>query len=284
MNTALVTRATPDWAVGARALLPGAHVALLADDVAAAVEGRLLGLELRDSLLVLRAGPTSGFVFLFRVPVAGTIASQVAATGTGGINIDGCRIPSGGEHYRATVKGRGGGMLAEDPREGAALGMFHPDSTFEPTNHLGGRWPPNVLIVHSPGCRRVGTRAIESGKAHRSHSGGKNFGSDVPKPPLPDMTYADERGYEQMVSWSCELGCPAPVLDAISGERTTSKPGEVYRRKDHETTSMAGSLGAPRAGVAEVAYGDTGGASRFYPQFESEAEMLVWLNRLVGAA
>jgi hypothetical protein len=71
------------------------------------------------------------------------------------------------------------------------------------------------------------------------------------------------------------------TLDEQSGITSSSKPGEVFRRKDHETSSMSGSLGSPR-GIAEVAYGDTGGASRFYPQFRDEAELRAWVTRLIG--
>jgi len=41
------------------------------------IEGRLAGLEFRDTILVLRSGPSSGFVFLFRVPFTGTVAEEI---------------------------------------------------------------------------------------------------------------------------------------------------------------------------------------------------------------
>ncbi len=143
-----------------------------------------MGMELRDTLLVLRPGPRAGFAFLFRTPLSEQgVTTQILATATGGLNIDACRVPSGGEHFRSTVKGRGGGMLLGDPREGASLGMFQANATFEPTNHPGGRWPPNVLLVHAAAC--VG-----------------QLDGDV-------------------VTWNCVVPCPVMILDAIDAERNS---------------------------------------------------------------
>lgn len=52
----------------------------------------------------------------------------------------------------------------------------------------------------------------------------------------------------------------AEMLDAQSGELKSGAPG--IRRKNHETTSMAGRLGV--TGQTETGFGDTGGASRFF--------------------
>lgn len=165
---------------------PGSHVAVLAGRSAVGVEGRLLGLELRDTLLVLRAGPTVGFVFLFRVPLTEpTVAEQTLRTGTGGLNIGACRV--GTESTRRQNKaemGYHGGNLPETYSTGSE----------------SGRWPPNVLFVHGPGCKKI----------------------DV---------------------WECGLGCPVALLDESD---------------------------------------DSSGASRFYPQFDNERALLVWLRLLLG--
>jgi DNA modification methylase len=85
-------------------------------------------------------------IVVARKPLVGTVIQNVARYGTGAINIDGCRIASGGEHFRSTVKGRTGGMVVGgDDRSPAAAGMFAPEKEFEPTNHEGGRWPANLI-------------------------------------------------------------------------------------------------------------------------------------------
>jgi hypothetical protein len=139
---AVVTQAHPRWTDRVRGLAPGAHVALLADEPSVSIEGRMSGLELRDTILVLRRGPTVSFVFLYRMPlVEATVVEQVMATGTGGIQIDACRVSTdeclrGGRHSlsssaRQAVYGRG---INRPSRE----------AYVQPS----GRWPSNLVLIH----------------------------------------------------------------------------------------------------------------------------------------
>ena len=68
----------------------------------------------------------------------------------------------------------------------------------------------------------------------------------------------------------CAPGCPVAELDAQSGMLTTRKPGQVRHRSVATSVSMAGDLGV--IDRAEVANGDTGGASRFFPSFRYQAK------------
>ncbi len=262
VKAAAVLVARPHWVDCMHDLAPGAHVAVFADAAWTAVEGRLAGLELRDTLLVLRPGPTSGFVFLFRQPLAEkTVAAQVLATGTGALHIEAGRVGTGEDKGVWPITGRAA----------ARNSMAGPMRAAE-TDTTVGRWPPNVLLVHGPGCQRAGIRRVQTGVAHRSHSGGKSFGSERPKPKLPDMTYAEEDGLETCVAYDCESGCPVHELDKLSGE-LTSHGGGTSKGIGYESTAM---------GVRAILKGDSGGASRFFPQFESEAELREWVERLVG--
>ena len=73
-----------------------------------------------------------------------TVAANVLAHGTGALNIDGCRIPSGGEHKVAGVVTKKT-TVSGDERKGAASGMYGAGAAFIPTNHEGGRWPANII-------------------------------------------------------------------------------------------------------------------------------------------
>ena len=211
-------------------------------------------------------------ILVFRKPLKeGTVAEQVLKTGTGAMNIDGCRIESGGEHFRSTVHGRSGGMVqGGDAREGAALGMFAPEKEFEPTNHPGGRWPANLVLSHLPGCRRLGEKAVKTGMAvrHRGVSSETAYGGNLGRlePGTPDATYASEDGTETVESWSCEAGCPVRMMDE------QSVAGGMH---------AAGSASGPKRNNVEIGYGgtlvadswrigDSGGASRFFKTFEHE--------------
>ena len=84
-------------------------------------------------------------ITIARKPLIGTVAANVLAHGTGALNIDGCRVESGGEHMvSGTVTKRS--TVSGDTREGAALGMYGEGASFTPTNHPGGRWPANLIL------------------------------------------------------------------------------------------------------------------------------------------
>jgi hypothetical protein len=255
---------------------PGTHVAVLADRADVGVEGRILGLELRDTLLVLRPGPTSGFVFLFRTPMLeDTVAEQVLKTSTGALNLDACRVAADlSEFFSANGKPRSGMGHAN----GYGMGDGYGGDRANPPNEAG-RWPPNLLLVHAPECLRAGTRRVHTGVAHRSRSGGRSFGGDRFKPPMHDMTYAEADGLETASAYVCEEGCPVKILDDLSGV-LHSAIGKPSQQKTVQANVNFNGKAFSTPGVNQ--WGDSGGASRFFPQFESESGLLDWLRRLMG--
>jgi site-specific DNA-methyltransferase (adenine-specific) len=77
-------------------------------------------------------------IVVCRKPLIGTVAENVLEHGTGGINVDGCRIPSGTEHFRGRV---GPKVLNSDWKERSGFG-----SEFVATDNPLGRWPSNLLL------------------------------------------------------------------------------------------------------------------------------------------
>lgn len=182
-------------------------------------------------------------VLVYRKPLIGTVAQNVVSHGTGAINIDACRVQSDGSHFRTTVTGRTGGMtVGADDREGAALGMFQQGKVFEPTNHAGGRWPPNLVMTHSDGCKKVGSTkvpatsvsknkpgtAVRKSGVHQEAGGHQTIGRENPV-----SGYGDDDGTETVTAWECVEGCPIRALDEQ----------------------------------------DTGRVSRFFPQFEGQTKV-----------
>jgi len=119
------------------------------------------------------------------------------------------------------------------------------------------RWGTGALNID--GCRIATTDALQSlaGSFSFSGSGGANeTGKTIVKRDAgsgrwPANVILDES--------------QAAKLDRQSGDRPTSKPGQVIRRRepaDYESESI-GAESRP-AGSVMVAYGDTGGASRFF--------------------
>ena len=77
--------------------------------------------------------------------------------------------------------------------------------------------------------------------------------------------YLDPDGTETITAWDCADGCPVKALDAQSGDRHSTLKG-VFKAPNPGKSAPGGCFGTVGGGVGAV-YGDTGGASRFYPQF-----------------
>ncbi len=177
--------------------------------------------------------PTQEPVLVFRKPLDGTVADNVLKYGTGGINIDRCRLAS---------------------QSGT------------------GRWPTNTVFCHTPECVRVGTVKVKTGmatfKSTDTGSKQKSYSGGLKRQPHGEYGYANEDGTETVDRWECVDGCPVKALDEQSGElhargnKTPTKGGGGMF--DHSSILTDDHL------REELKAG--GGASRFYPQFTYEED------------
>jgi site-specific DNA-methyltransferase (adenine-specific) len=110
--------------------------------------------------------PATEFIVVARKPLAGTVAANVQAWGTGALNIDVARI--GDEHitvngYRnASPSWTGSGMLAGDVER-------------EPTTHAG-RWPANVIFDETQAAHLDEQSGERGGGTGQSTRGGGDSG------------------------------------------------------------------------------------------------------------
>jgi DNA modification methylase len=147
-------------------------------------------------------------VLCFRKPLAEeTLADQVEATGTGGMNIDGTRIKHASvedfEKHKEQVeriKEKGGSW------DGSWKNSSDLSGASEVTS--AGRWPPNVVLTHSPECKQVGTRKVPAPTINRFTDGMKPFGDGAGHP------YETSGGGEEEIPvYECVEGCPVKALD-----------------------------------------------------------------------
>lgn len=91
-------------------------------------------------------------ICLARKPIARTVAATIAAYGTGGINVEACRV--GSDVIRSS--GESSLYLQQKCKDYGirkySRGM--PGADYAASEHIG-RWPPNVLLIHSATCNGV---------------------------------------------------------------------------------------------------------------------------------
>jgi hypothetical protein len=169
--------------------------------------------------------PASEDWWLVRKPLPPTesIVDSVITRGTGALNIDGNRV------------GIAGGTSLKDPQGKGLFGIG--GGRVESID--AGRFPPNFLMTHSPGCVCVGTKEVKSGKA--------------------------------VESWWCADDCPVAALDRQSGTKI-SKVHKAPRARGLGYGS--GMVCDPDSELVRVGHEDTGGASRYFPIFEPDADVL----------
>lgn len=211
-------------------------------------------------------------IIVLRKPVEGTIADNVLKYGTGAMHIDACRVKHSSkadfEAHKAMVdaiKARGGSM----------------DNSWKNSSDLSGasdvktagRWPPNTVMVHADGCRKVGTTQAKAPTINRFDDGMKPFGNGAGHE-YTSVSTGDENGEETLAVWRCEDGCPVAALDAQSGHMKATlagraDPTKAHDHPDKDVSTSSEFFGKERTHLGTV-YADEGGASRYNPQFQEE--------------
>ena len=205
-------------------------------------------------------------ILCFRKPLAeSTVADQVGATGTGGINIGATRIKHSSPEDFQKHKEQVDRIKAEGGKWGDSW-KNSSDLSGASEVTTAGRWPPNVIMSHSPLCQKVGTRTGPAPVINRFTDGMKPFGNGAGHP------YESSGGGEEEIQvYECVEGCPVRALDEQSGA-LTSGTGAVKRGSSagHQGPVYENPESRPE-GTEMVSYGDSGGASRFFPQFVPDA-------------
>lgn len=230
------------------------------------------GYEIRDSLLLLE--PTGQHHFtLFKKPHKGTIVDSVLANGTGGINIDKCRISfTDGESSPAINRYEGSESrewgFTEDTNNGWKHinrgGDFNESAK---TSMRLGRWPANLLLTHGEGCEAKGMKTIGQGTVRRgTNRKGRGEGTVFKQSGFQAMHQdaPDTYGAETVPNWVCEDNCPIRRLDSQSGFSKAVKTTQSDERVENNNDVFG-----------------KGGASRFFKQVGSLADALAYITALI---
>lgn len=206
-------------------------------------------------------------ILVFRKPFKGTLAKNVLEHGTGALNIDASRVKHANkadfEAHKAQVE-------AIRSKGGVRGNSWKNDSDLSGANEVttDGRWPANLVFTHSSDCQIVGSQEVRGKQLAAGTIGGYQGSKDGHYVKGTGAQFA-----ESVVEpvWACVEGCPVKALDEQSGERPSMLTGRANPNVTHthpgtEMNPNSTFLGE-RTHHSRV-YADTGGASRFFAQFD----------------
>lgn len=186
-----------------------------------------------------------------------SIAENVLKWGTGGINIDGCRVETNEKienHSRGVESAISKGKYGDSKEQ----------ETHQTEGQKLGRFPANIILTHHPECECKGLKKVKpsngSGKASGTNNKFNNgvFQDDNRNGKFVEGGFTDENGEETIEDWNCHPDCPIKILDEQSGvSKSTGGNSGVL------SNSIYGKFATHKNNDGAV-FGDTGGASRFF--------------------
>jgi hypothetical protein len=199
---------------------------------------------------------------LARKPFTASVTSNILSNGLGCLNINACRIkvdPNIDDMLRTVDRQE---RISPTWREGS--GMKNEN------NHLTGvrpegRWPSNVLLVHTKDCSLLGQQQVRTRKDERpAIDEGRIDRTNWRIRPTPQTTrgFGNTEGLETTNVWACASNCPILELDKQSGVSLSSGGinGETLGKRVFG--KYKNEIAHPNAG----GLGDKGGASRYFKQ------------------
>jgi len=185
-------------------------------------------------------------IVVARKPLAGTVAANVLAYGTGALNIDGCRVGTNGEVVSTPQSN-------PDNRDPSSYAVLTDRDRFqqmqresiERTNTLG-RWPPNVVLDS-----HAAAELDRQSGATASHGGGtRSPGGMFDLPGGPPIARGDQGGASRFFpTFRYEAKAPTferPRVDGVA--HPTCKPLDLMRWLVRLVTPPGGTVLDPFAG------------------------------------
>jgi hypothetical protein len=199
-------------------------------------------------------------VSVIRKPFEGSATQNIVINECGGLNIDATRI--GGEPSPSVDRRK------YSPKECVgATGWTTParpaSYNEQRAGEQSGRWPANLMLVHTPLCVFEGHVKQKGYMINRWTDGAKPFGGGA------GHDYAGQQQNDLNVeSWKCHPTCPVSHMDSQSGVSKSSGGRIGNAQGVYSNQGRTGWGTGHQAG--DPGYGDSGGASRYFKQVRSK--------------
>jgi site-specific DNA-methyltransferase (adenine-specific) len=192
-----------------------------------------------------------------------SIAENVLKWGTGGINVDGCRVKMNTNDF-LDYKNKRESFDNTEVNKGWKNSSKKLTSQEYIDNSSNGRFPANLILSHSPMCKLNGLKKVKGmidkptnrtkfdGTWNEGNTGLRNNTNSSRE------GYADENGKETIEDWTCQEDCPIRIMDEQSG---ILKSGQL-KSGHKQGEGMFGKIGGDK--IIGNYGGDSGGASRFF--------------------
>lgn len=255
------------WAEALRVLKPGGYLATFAGTRTQDLMGlsiRLSGFRLVDQLHWIRADsfaktrhstkPGYEPIILAQKPTEGTIAANLARWGTGGLNIEACRVPFASDADERESKTKNQHTDFGTPQGGNTVYGRFTNGTVKTNYDAPGRWPTNLLLdpdaavelksrnprstsrrsAPRQGAADAGWGTTHSGAEYDDEGGPSRFypkvfyagrASAKERPVAPDGTTHPTPKPLSVMDWLITLVTPADgtVLDPFLGSGSTAE-------------------------------------------------------------
>ncbi len=205
--------------------------------------------------------PACEFFTLARKPLSeNTVAENVLKHGTGGINIDACRV---GENRPPTNNDP---VKFKKWKEGD--GNKRSESCVADEDVNKGRFPANLILSHHPDCEYLGTKKVKGSSCKPSDIGSGregNFSNGIYGDKISKVTisHTDEDGMESVEEYNCHEDCPIRILDGQSGI-SKSSGGSGVKSFGALGNTVYGKYKNSKPAANIGGLGDIGGSSRFF--------------------
>ena len=180
-----------------------------------------------------------GIVWCVRVPTGAFVArrnGKVFITGNTGWPKGKSQLKPAAETWWLARTGRSTALNIEACRVGAQstrrenrapmgyMGNRAPMAEGYATGSDSGRWPPNVVLSHSPGCVLEGVRKVPCNNAPRNnaYAVANTYGSGIPR--VVPVGFGDPDGTETVDAWRCVEPTTARVPLFVVGTTRPSGP------------------------------------------------------------